>query len=191
MESLSNAIRNNRCDDVDSLIDAGYDVNQLDQYELSPIQIVCRLSNFSSIALFIRLVNAGANVKCRDYSQQNLMHLAAKNCHDPSFIKLLYVYGVDPNEIDINNQTPLMIACNQNYSLDVIKTLASITANINQRDIYGRTALWTSCNRHRKTITRILLKYGADPNVTDDENKDCFDVTTDTIKNIIRNKTKL
>lgn len=118
---------------------------------------------------FIKLVNYGADVKCQEKSSNdNLLHIAARST------------------LNKYEQTPLMVACNENLHLSTIKSLASKTNNINQRDFTGETALFSACVFNHLRMIKLLLNYGADPYIINKKNVNCFDIVNVDTQKMIR-----
>lgn len=85
--------------------------------------------------------------------------------------KLLKDKSVDINEQDIENNTPLMYACEEGKK-DIVKLLVEAGADLNMQNSYGETALRKVDSPDSisiaKDITRYLIKHGANPYLKED-----------------------
>jgi ankyrin repeat protein len=59
---------------------------------------------------------------------------------------------------------------------DTENILKHYSKNINQQDIYGCTALHFAAFRGSTKMAELLVSYGADPNLVDDNMESCLDV---------------
>ena len=82
--------------------------------------------------------------------------------------KLLKDKSVDINEQDIENNTPLMYACEEGKK-DIVKLLVEADADLNIQNSYGETALRKVDSPHSESIaediTRYLIEQGANPHL--------------------------
>ena len=83
----------------------------------------------------------------------------AKFC-DPSMIHLLCHHGADLSILNLNEQSPLHIACSSNR-LEIVEEICNLTRTslLEIKDNYGRTAL--SVTTHSDIVNK-LIEFGAD-----------------------------
>lgn len=73
-------------------------------------------------------------------------------------IKVLLEFGADPNIVNRDDISPLVIAAHRGY-LDVVDELLKYDQiDVNVQDSRGRTALMVACSEDRKAVVRRLLK---------------------------------
>lgn len=85
-----------------------------------------------------------------------------------SIIKMLLEYEADANVVNAwDDYSPLMLYLDLPHSFsEVVEMLCKKTSNVNyQSKQDGKTALHVAASKNMSTAARILLKYGADPNV--------------------------
>ena len=82
--------------------------------------------------------------------------------------KLLKDKSININEQDIENNTPLMYACEEGME-DIVKLLVKAGADLNIQNSYGETALRKVDSPDSisiaKDITRYLIEHGANPHL--------------------------
>ncbi|KAK7062941.1 hypothetical protein SK128_003697 [Halocaridina rubra] len=115
------------------------------------------------------LIDAGANVDCRDSAGFGTVHLAAENgSHE--VIKVLIKCGAKVGgsaEWDYNQEvTPLMLAA-RNGCLETLQALVKAGADINAGLNTGKdTALHNAVHAAKPECVQFLLEEGANPNPT-------------------------
>ena len=88
-------------------------------------------------------------------------------------IKVLIENGVDINARDFFDETPLHWAVNLEL-IEIIELLINKGADVNKVDYYGQTPIrWLSS--HNKNIVKMLLEYGIDPNIKDNDGRTILD----------------
>jgi len=93
------------------------------------------------------------------------LHLACKVRSHPQLISELLKNGASPDALDINSETPLMIASRSNFPADVIASMVAIGANCGLRRNDGYTALMLAVMAKSSPVIPELLKCDADPNM--------------------------
>jgi hypothetical protein len=85
--------------------------------------------------------------------------------------------GVDINQTDIYNFTPLFHAVGYNKNPEVTELLLKHGANPNARDVILNTPLMCAArNKASKEIVMLLLEYGADASLKNEEGKTALDL---------------
>ena len=117
------------------------------------------------------LLNHGADVHRRSvaYNDVDALMLAAE-AGNAAICRLLLERGVDVNEIDVSDNTPLMLAMSnsnltQAQEYEVAKVLLNGGAKINAKNRFGQTALdYTQRSQFEKALPKVidlLKKSGA------------------------------
>lgn len=88
---------------------------------------------------------------------------AVRNNDNPWFLKTLISAGANPNIVDKDGNTPLLLAVKENASFDVITAIIKGGANVNAMDKSGGTPLWYSTTNFE--IFSALIAGGADVNM--------------------------
>lgn len=82
--------------------------------------------------------------------------------------------GANPNCVDSNNITPIMLSASKNYAnfdgdgtpLDIVTVLLNAGADPNLQDDYGNTALMSAVRAGNMNIMAKLINSGADEKIT-------------------------
>ncbi|MCJ1255632.1 hypothetical protein MMC24_003449 [Lignoscripta atroalba] len=112
--------------------------------------------------------NIDANVA--DNNGVRPIHLAAKVCE--STVARLLKAGADPTVLTVEDQSPLMVACQARQS-NIVGLLVDVYIEqgqsrfVDHTDVTGRTALHWACRSGRCESVQILLDAGASPNQED------------------------
>ncbi|WP_246038747.1 ankyrin repeat domain-containing protein [Wolbachia endosymbiont of Leptopilina clavipes] len=117
------------------------------------------------------LLNKGADVNLRDKSESTPLHLAIRKGNENIVNALLAVEGIDVNLRDKSESTPLHLAAEKGKMEIVEAILAKGPKNIDLPDTCGSTPLYVAAWGHHKKIVRALLKAGADPLLSNRDNK--------------------
>jgi ankyrin repeat protein len=141
---------------------------------------------FELIKLFIEY---GVDVNAKDkYGTTPLLNVCTyPPKHATKIIELLLEYGADADARNNRGMTPLLNACtySSKYTIKIIKLLFKYIVDVNAQNNDGETSLLNICkhqqlnvsmqlfvNKHKHSsehntkIIKLLLKYGADVNVT-------------------------
>jgi ankyrin repeat protein len=105
---------------------------------------------------------------------------------DTALIRELVANGVDVNEKDNEDLTPLHQAAYQDQ-VAVIEQLLDCGADINAKDLYGYTPLILATRSGNAGVVNLLLGRGADPNVEADDNSSEAKSKTTALKIAIQN----
>lgn len=90
--------------------------------------------------------------------------------------KKIIEYGANVNIRTSSGLTPLMKAAYINQ-IAIVKLLIEFNASVNCQDKNGNTALMFASSRDYRDVLEILIEAGANPYITNNENKNSFDVT--------------
>lgn len=90
--------------------------------------------------------------------------------------KILLTYGAEVKNIADSGETALSIAVNHECDPLLIEQLIQAGSNLNHRDHRGRTPLFIAVMDHSMEIIKILLEYGADPNIVDNDGYSIFNI---------------
>ena len=108
---------------VDSLFGL---INQMDTQQIKQFSII------NNIPLNVD-DNNGENLIHKAINIENILK---KELHRLNIIKFLVQNGVNPDKPNKDNQTPLHLACKNQYS-DIVEYLISLGVNLNYQDNYG------------------------------------------------------
>ena len=179
-------------DFINLLIANGADVNTKNQGGETPLHIEARASRWVFVTQAGRmelatqagrtetaklLLEAGANVNCRDDRDQTPLHrmldnrVSSSSIYPPSkdMAELLLVKGADVNLKDKDGRTLLHLAA-ESADADIVKLLLDKGARIDEKnDESGATALHLAARFGNKNVAEVLIARGADINAKDKE----------------------
>lgn len=168
---LSICCKNGHTDIFDILIKYGADANYYNIIRFTPLISACENDH---IDIVDRLLNYNIDVNFTDSNgMTSLFHTDSV-----TIIKKLILYGADPNIISLTGHTTL--CSHLKYSdpnIEIIETLlkGGCDPNIGTISRIGLTSLLYALQRHLDQIVQLLLAYGADPYITDNEGRDAYD----------------
>lgn len=153
---------------VQSLLDAGSDINYCDQFGRSPL--ILSLNHFNTAQL---LLLSGANPNLPDIDGCTaLMHAAMNGHHE--IVPLLIKHGADVNA-NSTSGTALMLAVKNGYIKTVKALLDAPNIAINTLDPeHQRTPLFFADEENNTDLVIMLLLNGADFNIKDKYGKTAF-----------------
>jgi ankyrin repeat protein len=185
---------------VEMLVEAGADINDIDQLGLRPLHHAA-FHGHKAVVDF--LLTKGASGGALDYKGRSPMLLAASRGHtetfaclfksstesspSPTFIwqQLLHTasrYGhigiiepliarrSNPEQPDARGQTPLLIA-SSNGRCSAVRFLIKKGSDINHRDLKQRSALYLAAASGHDDVVRLLLTYKTDSLALDIEGR--------------------
>ncbi|XP_070575529.1 ankyrin repeat domain-containing protein 27-like isoform X2 [Ptychodera flava] len=131
--------------------------NSANHTGLTPVHIAAAHGHESLVSLLIR---RGANVNCRNKTQQcTPLHLAAQY-NRPGVMTLLLNHGAKCNTRDTKGNTPLHFCC-QNGHLEPAELLIKSGASVNVTNQRGNTPLHEASKWNQVPLLRLLLASGA------------------------------
>lgn len=154
-------------DKINILLKAGANPNKQDPYNVFPLEMAC--AHNANIEVLRLLIDHGANPKIAS----DALNYALAHQYDVTEqkIRLLLEAGADTNTRDIEDKTPLKIACEYNTTpLDVIIALIEYNAKAEESPTLLHTAL---AHEHSVTVEkiRVLLEAGAPVNTRNQQNE--------------------
>ncbi|MBN1500820.1 MAG: ankyrin repeat domain-containing protein [Spirochaetes bacterium] len=125
------------------------------------------------------------DINYADYNKMTALHHAVYNyggqCMDDNseiVMQLLLSKGAETNRVDINGNTPLILAA-RNNSLTGIKKLLKYNADINKKNNDGNTALIIAIKNKSSECAEFLIKQKADINIKNKLNQTALEVATE------------
>ena len=160
----------------------GVDVNATDEAERTALMYAAE-SN-PNVDIIKTLIEAHADVNIRDSSGRTAVMYATKSNPNVDIIKALIKAEADVNIRDNNGLTALMYFAESTLNTDIIRVLIEAKADINIRDNNGCTALMHVVSMEKNAIyprfiACVLMSYGADAHITDNEGKWVMDYAKD------------
>ena len=119
------------------------------------------------------MVNYGADVNTTGRGNHTALIKACKNGYTDA-INLLLEAGADPNIADDSGVTCLMFAVGEDCSNEVLQAIIDHGADVNNASNDNCTALMLACAKRHADAINVLLKAGANPNITDDSGATCL-----------------
>lgn len=123
------------------------------------------------------LIDYGAQVDVQDFDGDTPLHEACLGKRHEA-VKFLLHAGANPQIQNEQLFTPLHIACSTG-SLQSVQNLLYFTHDINQRISSGDTPLMVALHGHNDSLIYFLLDNGADPNLTNFDDKLALDIALD------------
>ncbi|CAB0041408.1 unnamed protein product [Trichogramma brassicae] len=147
------------------------DVNYIDESGTTHFHVACMSGHYNVVKGFLDF-GQDPNQLLTETGESPLL-LAIQYCECNNVVELLLRRGADPNLTDKFGWTPLHWIC-EDENIDLSKMLFAICdekhvpVQVNVRDKLDRTPLHIALMMHRnRTLMKILLRRGADPNVVD------------------------
>jgi hypothetical protein len=144
---------------VQMLVKAGASVNHPDLYRTPALWGAARAGSYEKVKF---LLDEGADVNVIIRPDGNALTLAVLSL-SKSVLELLLQSGAKVNAIDPSFGAALMIAATIGF-LDGVQVLLDAGASINCTTCFG-TALQAAVRNQNEDVVKLLLQYGADPNI--------------------------
>jgi formylglycine-generating enzyme required for sulfatase activity len=121
------------------------------------------------------LLDQGANIEARTNADETAMSESnetplhcATDFQCPGTVALLLERGANAEAVNIEGQTPLIIAVSRNNE-KIISILLNKNVNMEAKDKLGRTALYIAVNNENESIARLLIGKRANVDSRDDD----------------------
>ncbi|MCP4406160.1 MAG: hypothetical protein GY807_00030 [Gammaproteobacteria bacterium] len=190
---LMHAAASNRLEVVETLLDAGADLDPTSELGWAALSVAATRSSVPVIAV---LVEAGADVNVASTggyywpSGQSPLMLAAYYNHQPEeAVRYLIKAGADVNQTDADGRTALMYASSSRQEVKrepeihvpMAKALVEAGANINAastggKDSQGYTALMVGARDNQLELVKYLLSVGADPKIQNAQGETAYQI---------------
>lgn len=151
------------------LIAAGANPRVEDKHNISCLQAAITSGSRRCVELMIK---AGLDMLEKDTGRgQTTLHIASWVVDDPEFLALFVSNGVDVNDGDYRNVSPLQSAACLNFRQNA-EYLISLGANINNQDIDGDTPILEAVRYGNPEVLKVLLDNGAEVALANKNNED-------------------
>ncbi|KAL8993479.1 MAG: hypothetical protein Q9188_007322 [Gyalolechia gomerana] len=140
---------------IETLLDAGVDVNLQDEHNRVPL--LCAMQSGHTAAMRT-LLDRGADVNFYDGTCTVLFD--AVEMEDPEVVQLLLDYRADPNIISVDTCVPLYVAAVKSDS-SIAQMLLNHGTKVDTPDVYGRAALHIAAMLGQDQLIRLFLDRGA------------------------------
>lgn len=101
---------------------------------------------------------------------------ASANNPNPKVLLTLVQAGANVNEKDRRGETPLILAMENEASLEIISALVEAGADVNEKNSWGETPLILAAKKdNAPKVIAFLIEAGADTNARDQYGKRAFD----------------
>ncbi|MFM5923467.1 MAG: ankyrin repeat domain-containing protein [Novosphingobium sp.] len=140
------------------------------------------------------LNKSGSNlINTRDVtSGESALHIVTQR-RDLTWMQFLIAKGANVNIRDSRGVTPLVVACNLNFT-EGVELLIERGARVDESNNAGETPLITAVHNRNVPLMRVLLKAGADPDRADNSGRSARDYarldTNGTLLGVIDNEAK-
>ncbi|CAB0041031.1 unnamed protein product [Trichogramma brassicae] len=152
------------------LLRRGADPNLVNEEELTPLQVICEISdNYEFLQRFFNVideVHQTIDIHVLNKLGQTPLHLALDH-ENMKVAEMLLQRGVNPNSADNNGMTPLHYICTRGKSSNIFYLFFEIndannrTVNIDARNKWGYTPLHLALTHGREMMAAFLLNRGA------------------------------
>jgi len=154
------------------LIEHGADTNQENFQGETPLMYAIKIQNFEGFEI---LVDRGADINYRNIQGKTvfmyIIQLKMAEYLKIAFLKMLIRHGVDVNAQDYHGKTALSYAIQQNSPGLVQFLLESGHVDMNLPDRFNQTPLMQACKGRNTEILKLLIAYGANLNIQDNNGK--------------------
>jgi len=131
------------------------------------------------------LLGNDANVNTIFPNGKTLLMMAIES-EDGKIVEFLLQKGVDVDQRDFYDHTPLMYAADQGFA-SIARSLIDAGADLNIRNKQGKTALMYAAYKGNVNVARVLLDAGAEINTKDNNDRTALDYSLYKKNNTCRN----
>ena len=160
-------IKNNDIKSIKNYINSGVDLNIQRLSGYTPLIVASKNNKIEIVKL---LLNAGADVNKQNISGNTALMSAALH-NNREIVELLLNAGADTDKQNNGGNTALIYASN---NVEIIKLLLDAGADIDKQNKYGYTALTLAALYNYHEIVELLLDYGADEFILDNNDKSFY-----------------
>ena len=159
-----------------TLLHLSDELNMTDNVGNTPLHYACRKGHLKMVTL---LLNKNPSLTMKNKEGNTALHEA---CYSNSLwaskiVEQLISHGSSANELNVNGELPLHIACREQCSEPIVETLIRVTDDIQSKDQHSRTCLHhaaTNTNLNSHLIMVLLIKNNIDITVTDNDKETAF-----------------
>ncbi|XP_059146009.1 putative ankyrin repeat protein RF_0381 [Physella acuta] len=144
---------------TEALLQAGANVNQLNNDGVSALHVAAQSRSLSKVKL---LLAQGSDVNIKTTTEQTPLQYAFSS-PDPQIIQHLVEQGASVNVVDYRGNTPLLLASSLENDA-VIKSIVKAGADMNHQNNRGYTALMLAAKKCKPMAIKALCESGADVN---------------------------
>lgn len=151
---------------IQKIIDAGYDVNTVDEKGRTVLFTLCARRKTDAIKI---LLKNGIDINLEDSLGKTVLNEAVSKS-DSMMVRFLLDNGASINHKNSENRTILQdVALEGNFR--IFKALLAYNPDFNLKDSYGKTVLFDAVEGNDEKILAEVVKNIEDINITDDESK--------------------
>lgn len=165
--ALVGAAADNNLDFVRQLINAGADVNEVD--EDTGTTALAQAVMHGNLAMVRELLADGAKVNVKQSARPTILMYLGENS-SAELVQTLVSAGAKVNRQDEEGETALMMVADRDEERpEVLQALIDAGAKVNARNKDGETALFLAARSGNVESVRVLLMAGADPNIRNED----------------------
>ncbi|XP_022327271.2 uncharacterized protein LOC111126729 [Crassostrea virginica] len=169
-------LRKNCTKALTNIVNKGEDVNSLLSNGEPPVCEAVRNANKDTLSVLIKVGKCNVNTVAKN--GESPLFTAAKSGYS-DLCRLLLDSGADSDFVLPTNQhTPLITAASNDFE-DVIKVLLKHGCNVNHCDDNGKSALWHAYSNSNTVSMNLLLRAGADKDLSNSEGQTILDDARD------------
>lgn len=173
------AAKEDMVDTFEELVAAGADLHARNQ--LLGMSVLDRAAHNRSMGVVRSILRHGVDITETDSDGITALHRAAdgnlQSLDNSGTVRILLKAGADIEAKTNASSTPLDCAVNGQYaSSDTILALLEGGAAVNARLALGKTPLHTACRCSNADAVELLLRWGADETLTDEDGRTAGDM---------------